>query len=252
MAHTSKHGFYAMLVLTALLLVFSSVPNYSKDNGNPNPRVSPINSSVRGMSYGEWRSVFGILRFGTAPDKNPWFDVTGEASASTQSKHMFVIDGPGEFYRTVAPGTPLWVPLGGSFYWPDWQADAVFIAEWLGYDSSSLSEAELMRIAARWDTDHAVTLFCEIDGLPLQNLHTYRNDSPIYSFYLDPGIAALYGLEPGFKTPAFSSGYNLILTPLPPGTHLIRSGSHWEYATAKGDPFNYTADRSWTCHLTVK
>lgn len=69
-------------------------------------------------------------------------------------------------------------------------------------------------------------LFAEVDGVSLRNLDAYLAISPIFTFTADPALAAT--VDPcitGTAQPGVALGYRLLLTPLPPGDHVVHFGS---------------------------
>jgi hypothetical protein len=64
-----------------------------------------------------------------------------------------------------------------------------------------------------------------VDGVPLQQVASYRAKSPAFSYTVtnENVLSALLGvnLPAGTYTPAVSNGYWIMLNPLPPGTHTI-------------------------------
>lgn len=69
-------------------------------------------------------------------------------------------------------------------------------------------------------------LFAEIDGVPVQNLQSYRAMSPLFTFSADYALKSLF--DPciiGRPQAGVSVGYWLLLEPLSPGVHKVRFGS---------------------------
>jgi len=243
-----------LLSVVALAILVGQASSGSAQNlGNPNPGVAPIHSSVRGMTYPEWRAALYIFLMGTPPELSPANDPTGEVSGALQWKDMYFLMGPGGgYHRTVKPGTKLWIPLGGSFlFYPYHEAYATRVANWIGTDPTALAPAELISLAANYQNDHIINRFCTINGVAMQDLERYVNESPAFMFYLEPGNYPP-AAGSGIKGPAVSVGGNLILGPLPPGDYLIESGATWKYSIANGDWFDSEYTFTWECHLTVE
>jgi hypothetical protein len=103
------------------------------------------------------------------------------------------------------------------------------------------STEEQLRACADGIRDTAINLACEIDGVSVQNLQAYKTSSPLY--ILGPMIENnIFGLPTGLTTPAVSSGYHLMLSPLSAGTHTIHF--HGTFPT-----FPFTLDITY--YLTV-
>ena len=69
-------------------------------------------------------------------------------------------------------------------------------------------------------------LFASVDGVQLRSLDAYLAISPLFTFTADPALAQTF--DPciiGSPQPGVSMGYWLLLTPLPPGDHVVRFSS---------------------------
>ncbi len=81
-----------LLSVVALAILVGQASSGSAQNlGNPNPGVAPIHSSVRGMTYPEWRAALYIFLMGTPRELSPANDPTGEVSGALQSKDMYFL-----------------------------------------------------------------------------------------------------------------------------------------------------------------
>ena len=90
-------------------------------------------------------------------------------------------------------------------------------------------------------------LHLEIDGVAVPNLFSYRAKSPGFSIEIaEPGstFERSYGAPfTGLLDPMVADGYAVLVTPLPPGVHVIRWGGH------VGPPVNRGSDA--TVSVTV-
>ena len=79
---------------------------------------------------------------------------------------------------------------------------------------------------AEWAASLIENIVCEVDGVALQSLETYRVVSPT-AFSLtvpDDNVFDLWGVptDAGTYYPSVSDGYYVMLAPLPVGEHVIR------------------------------
>jgi len=66
-----------------------------------------------------------------------------------------------------------------------------------------------------------IGLEVEVDGVPLQNLFSYRATSKLFDVTFDPSLKFLDPCATGSAQPAVSDGYWIMLAPLSVGTHTI-------------------------------
>jgi hypothetical protein len=110
------------------------------------------------------------------------------------------------------------------------------------------TEEEQAECAKFW-SDHIVDLSFEIDGVPVQNLASYRVVSPQFSFTApDPNIL----LVPGGAGTAVADGYYMMLAPLSKGVHTTRIQGTLHFSEAEGDPFTFDLVTDNTFQITVE
>lgn len=98
-------------------------------------------------------------------------------------------------------------------------------------DDPALSPEEQVRCNANDDVDPTDVLQCEIDGVPLQDLFSYRAETPEggFTFSIPEGsILDQSDFEPGDRYPAVADGYWILLPPLPKGEHEIHFHSEMD------------------------
>lgn len=200
--------FVAVAVLVSVLLV----PAMTALAKSPNPTVLPPNSHPYGMTYSEWGARWWqwLLGQGTV-DLNS--DTTGELCGIGQAGQVWFLAGAwgGSFTRECT------VPKGKAIFFP--VANWVYITfPWDPNDTVELAHAT---VKAGMDT--AMDISAEIDGVALEELESYRVQSPedqTKLFDLTLSEENLFGLPP-MVYPTAADGIYLMLTPLSPGDHTI-------------------------------
>ena len=214
-----------LLMATLVLVVGMTTSNLAAKNGNPNPGVAPPHSTVRGMTYGEWRQTALEYLFRTPAEISPEWDLTGEASDAHQSKDMFFLMGPRDVdvYRSVKPGARIWIPTGGrAAMWSLVEVPAKAYAASLGMDPNTLSEAELMSLFANHLCDGIQGRYVSVNGEPLPYVEDYVDETPPFQLWILPG--PFLPLQ-GWMGTTVAVGGAVIIGPLPKGEYLIESGN---------------------------
>ena len=106
------------------------------------------------------------------------------------------------------------------------------------------------RATAKFFADHAVGVFCTVDGTPVDGLSAYRTDSPFFSFGPLPENNLL-GLPEGTTSSAVSDGYFVMLSPLSTGNHVIHFGGTFVF-TIENDGFDFSFNLDITYRITVR
>jgi len=92
-------------------------------------------------------------------------------------------------------------------------------------------------------------LFASIDGVAIPNLHQYRATSPPFSFNfhdVDNHFSEFYGHPVvGLLDPMVVDGYWLLLEPLTPGPHVLRTGGRFN------GPVEYFKPHEIVAHIMV-
>lgn len=177
---------------------------------NPNPRVIPVHAGAFGTTYADLAGAWWNWAFQFPFETNPIVE-EGEVDCSRgQSGRVWFLAGTfgGSAARTctIPQGTPL-------FFSP------ANYAAWAPEDGET--EADV-RAGANAIIDGVTVLECEIDGIPLQDLFSYRVESPEGGFVLYDGpLLADFGYEPGDRYPAVADGFWILIPPLPAGDHTI-------------------------------
>ena len=201
----------AAAILAALALSGESSAGAGR---NPNPGVIPVGSTFRGLSYGEWGAQWWISMFSipVVDGKHPY--LTGGAFGGDKGVvFLAALPGPVTIDVTIPPGAALFLPVMNaecSVLEPDpFHGD---------------NEVEL-RACANGHIDNVSGLFAAIDGVPVNNLDSYRVESPLFEFTLpEDNLFEFFGLDApaGTTSPAVDAGVYLFVAPLTVGTHTIQ------------------------------
>jgi len=215
----------------ALLLAVTLLPTLSFC-ANPNPRVLPPNSTLYGMSYGEWSARWFQWAASMPLDDHPLAD-TADCSRGQLGPVWFL---GGSFTVSNVVIRNCRVPAGKALFFPI-----------VNVDCSSLEQPPFFgdtpgarRTCATEIIDTVTDLSAEVDGEALHHLRLYRATSPNLVFAVPPdnvlGVAADSG-------EMVADGYYLMLEPLPVGRHTI-------HFSGTIGVFNFTLDITY--HLTVR
>lgn len=203
---------------------------------NTNPGVAPPNSNPLGASYARWGAAWWqwVFSLHATTPPNPLL-ATGNVDCSYgQLGQVWFLAGtnvPGTISRSCK------VPTGTWLFFPVLNAWADNVAV-----NPPLSVAQLQALAASFAD--ASELHASIDGVPVQNLFSYRAAYAPFSYSVPAtdNMLQFFGANvPGtdwpttFIFPAASDGYWLMLEPLTPGVHTINFGG-----TAPGFPIDIT------------
>jgi hypothetical protein len=212
-------GRYRRLVSAVLVVVFlTSLPSFVRAAGNPNPGVLPPKSRPHGATYGEWGARWWQWALSIPAAVNPVTDTTGQFCGVGQTGHVWFLAGTfgGNATRTCT------VPPGRMLFFPFLNAVCSTV---LG---DGTTEAEL-RACANGSVDAILAapqtiLTVTIDGQPVQDLETYRAQSPPGTFVITFPPGAVFGIPAG-PSASVSDGLWLMLAPLSPGNHVISFGA---------------------------
>jgi hypothetical protein len=172
------------------------------------PAIFPPESQPYGLSYGEWTARWWQWAHSIPTENNPQLDTTGEDCAQAQNH-----TGPVWFLAGTSGGfaeRTCTIPAGKAILLPI--INAVYVG------SAGETDEEMRTAVNEW-INTVNTIEASIDGAPLQDILTYRIQSPFFDNTL-PNDNILGEPEGTYR--AISDGYWLILEPLPPGQHEIR------------------------------
>jgi hypothetical protein len=211
-----KYGVIAVISLVLGLMVVSVPPVWAK---NSNPGVIPLNAKAHGSSYGEWSAKWWQWALSLPVDHNPFFDETGCANgAQGQSGPVWFLTGVVNETGTAVRDCT--VPAGKTLFFPvlNVEADNFFPPNLVPLDIAGL------RNFAASIMDLASNLSVELDGNPIQNVASYRVQSPVFGVLLpDNNVEQYFGFiaPPGEYAPMVGDGYYIMLAPLSAGSHIL-------------------------------
>ena len=170
------------------------------------PESRPYN-----LTYGEWTAKWWQWAVSIPLDKSPFDDPTGErCGISQQDPNIWFLAGTsgGDAVRTCQ------IPAGKAVMFTVINVRCDYLV-----DKVSKTESDL-RNCAKDDQDTVNVVNATIDGRAINNLNSFRFQSPLFDIILPPNNIA--GVPQG-STQAVSDGWFVILKPLPVGEHQIKS-----------------------------
>jgi len=226
-------------------VALAAAAGHDQSHGNQgNPGVLPPQSHAYGKTYGEWEAALWQYTFSHPADHNA---LTDTASISDgQTGHVWFIGGT--FAPTVGPGgefigqvtRDVSIPSGTALFFPILNVESSTL-EGNGTTLAELS-ANSKYLADFIQTD---TIFVKVDGKSLQNLASYRSQSPQFQFGPLPDNNLL-GAPAGSTSNSVSDGYHVMLSPLSVGQHTVEFGGR-----LVAEPLNLTFVQDITYHITV-
>jgi hypothetical protein len=206
----ARPGLRAVVLATAAGLLSVGVASHAlAKNGNPNPGVLPPHAHAFGATYGEWAAAWAQWYLEVPVAVNPVLDETGENAAEGQSGKVWFLGGNSGYHATTRVVT---VPTGKALFFP-----IINYVAWPPVDGTTEEE---LRATANWYMDPEntnVLMECMVDGVPLQDLYSYRAESPNYSHGPSEIADLPYGSDIGV-----ADGYWVLLAPLSKGEHVIQ------------------------------
>jgi len=201
-------------------------------------KVVPPGSMVEGRTIPEWTAEWWKWLLAVPTKENPWFDETGELALKGQpdEKVLFLVGvvNSGMANRSIT------IPADRYLFFPilNLLANSVGEDPWL-------TITEELRDGALEYADQTLGLELTVDGVPatgllyttgeqVEDLYAHLELSPEFAAWLPPtnNIFQYFGFElSGFVDPCFSSGHWIMLTPLPPGEHVINFKGGYGSAT---------------------
>lgn len=204
--------------------------------------VVPPQAESFPLTYGEWGARWWQYVYGIPADQNPLADPTGEKCGVGQWGPVFFLVGTtgGSATRTKCK-----VPADMALFFP-----IINVSCAVPEDGDAATFADPCKTAI--DGVDPKSLLVTIDGRKVQNLYKFFRASAFFAFTgVEGGVfeSSGCGTPPcyvGFREPAYSDGYWVMVRPLQPGPHSI----HFEGATLPTDPF-YPFTVDVTYKLTV-
>jgi hypothetical protein len=254
-----RPGRATILAVAGMALLSSSA--IAQKGGNPNPGVIPPNSQYKDLSVQWWR--WALQQPVTPNDPattNPLVDTTGVAAHNGQpdTGNVFFLAGLISFNSGLVAKAErtITIPTGTRLFFPilNVEEDNVGVDPPLTVDQ--------LRALAAFNATQVTSLYVIIDGVPLNDLGSYRVISPVFDYVLPPNDPAggsvniLYYATggalnvTGLVAPAVGDGYYVLLTPLQPGKHTIKFGGTTQTLDGNGNPATFELDITY--NITVK
>lgn len=192
-------------------------------SGGPNPTLFPKTARPYGQPMYRWAELMWSYIYSIAPERNPFFDTTGEFCAVDQ-------DGPVWFLPAV-PGSHLGQTVTRSCTIPHDKAIMLQMSSALNdypcpdptfqpAPGQSLYDFLISAISPLFDnvTGFTVTL----DGVNIDGPLSYRFFSPaVFTFHPDLGMVAFDSCVTQPNMLGVVDGFYLLFKPMPPGQHQI-------------------------------
>jgi hypothetical protein len=226
------------MMLATAILSFGAASARAGGGNEGNPGVLPPQSHAFGKSYAEWAAAWWKWGMELPLDGHPFYGCPASCDAGQS--------GPVWFFAGGANECACGVPAGKAVFFPIVNAEASSLEDPPFHGDTAAEQRDV----AKWWADHIVvaSLFCEIDGVPVKNLETYRFVSPQIAFTAPTPWA--YGTVGGPGT-SVGDGYYLLLTPLSKGSHTLHFGGTSHFSEAEGDPFTGDFGIDTTYHIAV-
>jgi len=202
----------------------------------PASGVYASEAEVAGQDYSQWEAAWwqwgmSLPLAGNPFNDDPAFDVTAGQTGS-----VWFLASPLDTNARACH-----IPDGKTLF------VGLLNAEDSELEDPGSTEAE-QRASAQFQADHIGNITFSVDGTALANIGDYRLQSPQFSFTAP--TPWIFGATGGTNT-SVGDGYFVMVPPLPPGAHTLRSTGTFHFAVAEGDPFNFDAATDTTYHLTV-
>ncbi len=232
----SKKQYWRSIIAALVLVLGLTMPTSTPQaQSGGNPGVIPPNARPYGLTYAQWSAKWFQWGLSLPVAGHPFNGCPSPPDAGQSGPVWFLAGGPTECAITV--------PVGKAVFFP------LVTAECSDLEGLGGTEAD-QRACANFFADHIVvsSLFCEIDGVPVNNLARYRFASPQFNFTAP--TPWVFGAVGGTGT-SVGDGYYLMLHPLSKGDHTIRFGGAFHFSVAEGDPFDLDFGIDTTYHLTI-
>ena len=220
------------LLISLMLVATITIPSNLKHSANASPdsgfKIFPPDSKPYGKTYGEWTAKWWQWVLAIPMNENPNGDETGERCGINQndSSVWFLAGTPGGNYTRTCS-----VPAGKSILLP------IINVRCDHFTDPTLSKDELAA-CAKEDQDKVNFLDLTIDGKKIDDIKSYRFQSPLSNFTLPPDNYP--GLPEG-TTYGVSDGWWIMSEPLSKGNHTMRAHGNLVDVTNTGTT-NFQSD----------
>lgn len=228
-------------VIGALAMIWALAAGLALAGPNPNSRILPPHSQAFGMSYGDWGAAWWKWALSFPFSQSPVTDPDGRYGSVGQSGPVWFLagnfGGVSERWVTIPAGKGIFFPLAN--FWDDWPCtNTPSFMPGPGQTLEQFLVNDVNQYVGFIDQ-----LGAEVDGVPLQNLFSYRATSHLTPFVADYSEVAIDPCITGLQEWGVADGYWLMLAPLPLGQHTI-------HFTSGESAFGFSLDVTY--HVTVK
>ena len=159
------------IVFVLIMFVFLTTSVFANAIDN-NVSLFPPGSKPNGLTYGQWSVKWWQWALSIPNDKNPINDKSGINCAINQNDQyawFLAGSGGGKVERLCA------VPVGKAIFFPVMDVECSYPE-----NPNDKTEADL-RNCAHADQNTVSHLILTVDGVNIQNLNSFRVDSPLFS-----------------------------------------------------------------------
>ena len=172
----------------------------------------PPTATPYGHTYGEWAAQWWQWALGQPAATNPVLDPTGADCAQGQQGPVWFL--AGSFGSDPITRTCT-VPSGAALLFP-----VINLGYFAFSDDPPEQRTEEFVRAQVAAAAGATNLTASVDGVPVADIASYYEQSPLFSVTLPAGN--LFGLPEGFVLdPSVDAGYYLMVSPPTAGEHTI-------------------------------
>ena len=205
--------------------------------------VPPGDPRLKGKTYAQWAAEWWkwsqqMPLTNSAGAVHPFFDTPNFDVSAHQTSDVWFLAAPfGTTRRSCV------IPAGISLFFPIFNVESSSLEPNPFYGATAEEQAR----KARFWADHAVDIFCQIDGVAVTNLGAYRVQSPQIEINVpSPWIQG----KTGGRGTSSGDGYWVFLEPLSPGQHTLHFGAKLRLSQPR-DPMTLSEDLDTTYQLRV-
>ncbi len=230
--------------LITVALLFAGAAPVLADVLPPNSSTPPYNKTYSQWAGDWWGWFMELPLTNSAGFVHPGIDAGQAAFDVTegQSGYVWFLAAPfGTVQRTAT------IPSGKALFF------AILNAEWSSLEGpgpvcANVSDASCQLANATYFADHIVDLSCEIDGVAVQDISSFRVQNGQINFVAP--TPWIFGSTGGHGTSS-GDGYFVFLTPFAAGQHTIHFGGAIQF-TKKADGFRFFLPLDMTYNVTVQ
>lgn len=230
--YRTLNAWKALVAMATLALFLAG--NAAMAARDPNNSIAKPQGSYQGHSYGEWAAEWWQVMY-SIPVVNGQHPLLNGGA---------VTNGSGDLFLSAAPGTAtieITVPNSTTIIVPVVNAECSTIEP----DPFHGDTEPEMRACANGHIDNTSGLSASIDSVPVSQLLSYREQSPLFEFTLpENNVLEFQGITApaGTTSQAVDAGVYLVIKPLSRGTtHTIRvQGTFDEFGTTINTTFRIT------------